>query len=97
MLTIETVRRLSIELGDLPALTRFGLLLLVFAGVLDVFVHLAAADHVGHSGIEHLAHVVGIVGMVLVLAGVVAHGVRRHLSRRALSAANSGGTRDATR
>lgn len=59
---------------------------------LDAAIHLASDGHAGHEhlGSEHLAHLLGIVGMVLVLAGVVIHGARRQL-RRARGAAHHGG------
>ena len=83
MLTIEAIRRRFREIADLPLLSRAGLLLMVAAGVADVIVHLAAGDHAGHYGFgpEHTAHLLGVVGMVLVLTGVVIHGARRQLRR----------------
>ena len=86
MLTIESTRRLTRDIGRLPLLTRIGALLLPVAAVFDLVVHLAAGEHTGHSGIEHIAHLLGVVGMVLVLMGVVAHGVRRQFDRRRLAA-----------
>lgn len=85
MLTIENGNRVLLEVAALPALSRVGLLLLVAAGVLDVVVHLAAGEHGGHHGfgLEHAAHLLGVVGMVLVLAGVVTFGARRQLRRAA--------------
>ena len=58
---------------------------MVAAGALDVVVHLIAGEPSGHhrSGAEHAAHLLGLVGMVLVLAGVVLHGARRQLRRAA--------------
>ena len=98
MLTIEALRRGIREFGALPALTRLGLAVMVFAGALDVVVHIAGAGqhHAGHSGVEHLAHLAGIVGMVLVLAGVVIDGARRQLARRR-GGAVPGGLSDAHR
>lgn len=63
-----------------------GLVVMVIGGVLDVVVHLQPAGHGPHAGFgtEHLAHVVGIAGMSLVLAGVVLHGARRHRRPRAV-------------
>lgn len=85
MLTIENGRRFAREASGFPALTRIGLLVMVAAGALDVVVHLMASEHAGHHvfGVEHAAHVLGVVGMVLVLAGVVAYGARRQLRRAA--------------
>ena len=85
MLTIENGKRLILEAGGFPALSRVGLLLMVAAGAFDVVVHLTAGEHTGHHGfgLEHAAHLLGVVGMVLVLAGVVIHGARRQLRRAA--------------
>ena len=85
MLTIETGRRLGLEAASLPALSRIGLLLMVAAGAFDVVVHLTADEHAGHHGFgpEHVVHLLGVVGMVLVLAGVVTYGARRQLRRAA--------------
>ena len=85
MLTIETLRRLGREVRDLPTMTRIGLLLMAAAGAFDAIVHLASGDHAAHHafGPEHAAHLLGVVGMVLVLAGVVIHGARRQLRRAA--------------
>lgn len=86
MLTIETARRLHREVRELPAVSRAGLLLMITAGALDVIVHLASVGHAGHHGVgvEHAAHLLGIVGMVLVLTGVVIYGARRQLRRLAV-------------
>ena len=90
MLMIESGKRFVREAGALPALSRIGLLLMVAAGALDVVVHLTAGAHGGHHGlgVEHAAHLLGVVGMVLVLAGVVTYGARRQLR---LAAAKPGG------
>jgi hypothetical protein len=98
MLMIEARRRLLRDLGELPAMTRAGIVILVGAGIFDVVIHLVAGEHgAGHSGIAHVAHVIGIVGMVLVLAGVVVHGARRQFSSGRSAATHPGGTRDAHR
>jgi hypothetical protein len=98
MLMIQARRRILSELGELPAITRAGIVILVAAGIFDVVIHLVAGEHgASHSGIAHVAHLLGIVGMVLVLAGVVAHGTRRHFSSRRRAATHPGGTRDAHR
>jgi uncharacterized membrane protein YidH (DUF202 family) len=70
----------------LPGPTRLGLAVIAFGLLLDLtehgFVSQANATIVaGFPLAEHLAHLVVIVGMVLVLAGVVADGVRIHRSR----------------
>lgn len=76
MFAIERIRRL-------PLAMILGLLLMAVGGAMDVAIHLAQVDHPVHAGFasEHAAHVVGIAGMTLVLAGVVTHGVR-HTTRR---------------
>lgn len=77
MLTIERVAR---ELRSLPILARLGLVLLLGGGVADVLAHLGTrgAEH-GHefTSAEVWAHVVAVVGMVVVLLGVVIDGVRQ--------------------
>ena len=78
MLTLERVRT---ELFSLPLLARVGLVILVLGGLADVVAHLEAVDHPGH-GHEHAAselsaHLIGFVGMVVILLGVVVDGVRR--------------------
>lgn len=92
MLTIEVARQTAVEVRSLPAMSRAGLVVMAAALALDVAIHLASDGHAGHehAGPEQLAHLLGIVGMVLVLAGVVIHGVRRQL-RRAPGAAKPGG------
>ena len=74
------------ELRRIPLTSKLGLAVMVFAGVLDVAVHLMTDVHAGHRGdfgAEHFAHLLGIAGMLLVLAGVVIHGARRQLRQRA--------------
>lgn len=74
------------ELGRIPLASKLGLAVMVFAGVFDVAVHLMTDVHAHHHeafGLEHLAHLLGIAGMLLVLAGVVVHGARRQLRQRA--------------
>jgi hypothetical protein len=62
-----------------------GLLVMAIGGVLDVVMHLDPAGHGAHAGAgtEHLAHVVGIAGMSIVLAGLAVHGARRYRRPRA--------------
>jgi membrane associated rhomboid family serine protease len=85
MFAIERIRRL-------PLAMLLGLTLMVAGGVADVVVHLGPADNHPHAGFaaEHAAHVVGLAGMSLVLAGVVTHGARRQ-SRRRRAAITRGG------
>lgn len=83
MLTIQT--RLE-ELRRIPVAGKFGLAVVVMAGVLDVAVHLMTDVHAHHHaafGPEHLAHLLRIAGMVFVLAGVVITGAHRQLRQRA--------------
>ena len=83
MLMIDMGKRLVLEAAVLTALSRVGMLLMVAAGAFDVVVHLTGGEHAGHHGFgaEHAAHLLGVVGMVLVLAGVVTYGARRQLRR----------------
>jgi len=69
----------------LPLLMMIGLAAMAVAGALDVVLHLGSSGHAAHDGLasEHLAHLLGIAGMTIVLAGVVLHGVRRQLRQRA--------------
>ena len=93
MLPIDVTREAARTVGRLPLVMITGLLAMAAGGVLDVVVHL----HAGHHGAvpEHLAHLVGVAGMVLVLAGVVIDGLRRQLRQRA--ARNGGFDHDAHR
>lgn len=85
MLTIDTLARVVADMRELPAVSRSGLVLMVAAAAIDVIVHATAGEHAGHHGFgpEHAAHLLGVVGMVLVLAGVVTYGARRQLRQRA--------------
>ena len=85
MLTIDLTKGLLAQARDLPVTSRAGLLLMVVAGVGDVAVHLVSGAHAGDDafGPEHAAHLLGVVGMVLLLAGVVTYGARRQLRRAA--------------
>lgn len=81
MLVIHVVRLLR----RIPLLVVLGLLLMATGAVVDVVVHLGPAHDHGHGGglDEHGAHLIGIAGMVLVLAGVIIYGARRQLRQRA--------------
>lgn len=72
----------------MPVLMVAGLLVMAIGGLMDVVVHVAPAahDHDASAVSEHLAHVVGVAGMSLVLAGLVLHGARRHRRPRAAHA-----------
>jgi hypothetical protein len=95
----RTMNRFQREFRSFPAVSRLGLVVIVAAGVMDVVVHLlgspAAHDH--GFAVEHAAHLLGIVGMALVLAGVVIHGARRNPSRRSPAATTGGLDRHAPR
>ncbi len=75
-----------------------GLLLMAAGGVLDVILHLGPLSQHGHEpfGTQHVAHLAGIAGMVLVLAGVVTRGARRQLRQR-VAHSNGGFDRNAHR
>ena len=71
---------------SLPGPTKLGLAVIALGLLLDVTEHgfVSQADATIVAGFpvaEHVAHLVVIVGMVHVLAGVVADGVRIHRSR----------------
>jgi hypothetical protein len=74
-----------------------GLVLMAGGALLDVVVHIGSASHHGHAGLgsEHIGHPAVIAGMVLVLVGVVAHGVSSH--RRPAAATHGGLDHDANR
>jgi hypothetical protein len=78
MLTLERIRR---ELLNLPMLTRIGLLILVIGGIADVVAHLEVSSHIGHThehpASELTAHLIGFVGMAVILLGIVLDGTRR--------------------
>ena len=91
MLVIQIARTVWNEINQLPTLVRIGLALMPLAFLGDVVVHIAPVAHHHHAGFapqEHIAHLLGILAMVLVLAGVVIDGARRHRSRRRSSHAN---------
>jgi hypothetical protein len=84
MLTIERAPGAIAWLGNLPFLAIVGIAVMVAGGVLDVIVHLGPAhDHAtgGAHLEEHMAHLIGMVGMVITWAGVVGDGIRRQLRR----------------
>jgi hypothetical protein len=69
------------ERPPVPALTKLGALVIAFGLLADLVAHgfAATSQHevaTGFSLGEHGAHLVVLVGMVLVLAGIVAGGVR---------------------
>jgi uncharacterized membrane protein YidH (DUF202 family) len=64
-----------------PGLARFGLVVTAFGLLLDFVMH-DLVSHVGEQTVvgfplsEHLAHLVVLIGMVLVLFGIVRSGLR---------------------
>lgn len=63
-----------------PLLTLLGIAIAIAGLGLDAAVHLSAAAHhheTGFSLAEHGAHLVGLTGMVVALAGVVISGAGR--------------------
>jgi hypothetical protein len=91
MLVIQIARSVWLEVGQLPWMVRIGLALMPLAFLVDLVVHISPTGHSHHAGFaaeEHIAHLLGILAMVLVLAGVVFDGVRRHRSRRRSSHAH---------
>ena len=82
MLTLEGLRP---QLRHLPTLMKIGLLVMGLALFADLVAHLEVSAPVTHTGDGHVhtttqlwAHVGVFVGMVIVFAGVVWDGVRRH-------------------
>ena len=97
MLVIEGLHRLVADVRRMPRLVHVGLLIAVIGLVLDMAIHLSPAPahhHVGFRPEEHIAHLAGLVAMVLILAGVVTDGLAR---RRALRRQRLGGPRHAHR
>lgn len=92
MLVIQAGNRLARDARELPSVTVVGFGVLALAGVMEVLLYLAAGDPAGHlhGGFapERGAHLLGIIGMVLALAGVLNDAVR-HPTRR--SSAKTGG------
>jgi hypothetical protein len=93
MLVIQAAgRRLARDLGELPSLTIVGFGVMALAAVMGVLLYLAAGTMPGHlhGGFapERGAHLVGVIGMVLTLAGVLIERARRPIRR---SSAKTGG------
>jgi hypothetical protein len=93
MLVIQAARRLAADAKELPSLTVVGFGVMALAGVMEVLLFLAAGTQGGHvhGGFtpERGAHLLGITGMVLTLAGIVNEAARRPTRR---SSATSGGS-----
>jgi hypothetical protein len=69
-----------------PLVSLLGLAVAVLGLALDAAVHLSAAPHhhqMGFSPEEHGAHLVVLIGMLLILGGIVIDGARGLASRRA--------------
>jgi hypothetical protein len=65
--------------------SRLGLAVIVFGAFADLVTHLSFADAAepgGHTAAQLSAHAIVFAGMVLVLAGVVADGIRQSMVRR---------------
>jgi hypothetical protein len=80
MLAIERIHGRA-----LPPVFRLGLAVIAFGIVADLVTHLSFADAAepgGHTSAQLSAHAIVFAGMVLVLAGVVADGVRQSMVRR---------------
>jgi hypothetical protein len=93
VLVIEAIREAWANVRQVPVLGRIGLGLMVVAVALDLALNLAPAPH-AHAGramempMHHEGHLLALLAMGLVLAGVVVDGVRRHRSRRRSSHAH---------
>jgi hypothetical protein len=78
MLTLDSART---EFRSLPLLVHVGLAILLIGGVADIAAHLEVVGHAGdgheHTASELSAHLIGFVGMVVILLGVVTDGVRQ--------------------
>ena len=80
MLALEKARVAAAALAALPVLAIAGLFVMAAGAALDVTIHLDLGHADGHAAPhleEDLAHLVGVIGMVLVWVGVVVYGVRR--------------------
>jgi hypothetical protein len=92
MLTLE---RLGGQLRSLPTLVHAGLAILVLGGLADVVAHLEAAGHADHlhehTASELSAHLIGFVGMVVILLGVVMDGLRQTYRGRPEETSTNGG------
>ena len=70
---------------SLPGTTKLGLTVMAFGLLFDVVEH-GFIDHAGEPAVgafpvaEHAAHLIVLIGMVLVLVGIVADGMRRNRS-----------------
>lgn len=98
MFVIDGTRKRLDELERMSGLIHLGLSLMVVALAAAVLVQPAPPipGHAGHVPDQHLPHLVALVGMAIVMAGV-ALDARRHTARRHVRRASQGGTRHAHR
>ena len=76
---MRTIQRIAHEAARIPALSKFGFVVIILGLAADLVVHLTAGiehDHGGASGTMLSAHLVVFVGMAIVLLGVIADGIR---------------------
>jgi hypothetical protein len=95
---MDVIQRVTQAVGEIPAGSRLGLLIIGVGIIADLIVHLDPAldhDHGAMTAPEVSGHVVVFLGMVLVLTGVVIDGVRS--SRRVRGVVIQGRHRDALR
>ena len=92
MLLIQAGKGLARDVRELPSVTVVGFGVIALAAVMEVLLYLAAANPAAHPhggfAPERGAHLLGIIGMVLALAGVVIEAARRPNRR---SSAKTGG------
>ncbi len=98
MFVLEAFRDALDELERMSWLIHLGLALMAFAFATDLVLapEASANTHAGHGTDAGLAHLVELVGMACVLAGV-AHDARRHSARARIDRAAHGGSRHAHR
>ena len=98
MFVIDEVRNGLDELERMSWLIHLGLsvMAVAFAAAIILQPSPSVHEHAGHAADQHLAHLVALLGMALVLAGV-ALDARRHAARRQISRASQGGTTHAHR
>ena len=85
MLVIQAGQRLARDVREIPSLSVVGFGVIALAGLMEVLLYLAASEMAGHihDGFapEKGAHLLGIIGMVLTLAGVIHESARRPTRR----------------
>lgn len=86
MLLIQAGNRLARDVRELPSVTVVGFGVIALAAVMEVLLYLATGNPAAHShggfAPERGAHLLGIIGMVLALAGVVIEAARRPTAAR---------------